>query len=250
MFCKYCGVRLTQPQQPCPNCGKEQGPLFETNGFFGVLSATEVSAAKPAETAAAQPAAPVSTPDQSFDLPLNFTPAADPAPAPAAEPAPARALRSEQRPETPAPRQKKQSRGFPGTLILLIVVLLCTIYLALQIASLQHTVNQLRPDADSRTDDASSVAVSEPALSESLPEADSSSLDLKEEEKQPSSEAASTSAEPSIPTEEPVQQPAVNAPEHEAPAAEPEAVSPAQPEASASTEPAGEQQAAGEGAAV
>lgn len=41
MFCKYCGNRLETPEKPCPYCGKEQGPLSATNGFFGVLGYTE-----------------------------------------------------------------------------------------------------------------------------------------------------------------------------------------------------------------
>lgn len=41
MFCKYCGNRLETPEKPCSHCGKEQGPLSATNGFFGVLGYTE-----------------------------------------------------------------------------------------------------------------------------------------------------------------------------------------------------------------
>lgn len=41
MFCKYCGNRLETPEKPCTHCGKEQGPLSATNGFFGVLGYTE-----------------------------------------------------------------------------------------------------------------------------------------------------------------------------------------------------------------
>lgn len=38
MFCKYCGSKLDAPEKPCPHCGKDQGPLSSTNGFFGVLN--------------------------------------------------------------------------------------------------------------------------------------------------------------------------------------------------------------------
>lgn len=41
MFCKYCGNRLETPEKPCSHCGREQGPLSATNGFFGVLEYTE-----------------------------------------------------------------------------------------------------------------------------------------------------------------------------------------------------------------
>lgn len=41
MFCRYCGNRLETPEKPCSYCGKEQGPLSATNGFFGVLGYTE-----------------------------------------------------------------------------------------------------------------------------------------------------------------------------------------------------------------
>ena len=37
MFCKYCGSPLEKVGAKCPSCGKEQGPVFATNGYFGVL---------------------------------------------------------------------------------------------------------------------------------------------------------------------------------------------------------------------
>ena len=37
MFCRYCGAALAKTDTKCPLCGKEQGPVFATNGYFGVL---------------------------------------------------------------------------------------------------------------------------------------------------------------------------------------------------------------------
>ena len=37
MFCRYCGAALAKTDTRCPSCGKEQGPVFATNGYFGVL---------------------------------------------------------------------------------------------------------------------------------------------------------------------------------------------------------------------
>lgn len=37
MFCRYCGAALAKTDTKCPLCGKEQGPVFVTNGYFGVL---------------------------------------------------------------------------------------------------------------------------------------------------------------------------------------------------------------------
>ena len=37
MFCKYCGKKLEKPEQLCPYCGKEQGMLRVTDGYFGIL---------------------------------------------------------------------------------------------------------------------------------------------------------------------------------------------------------------------
>ena len=37
MFCRYCGAALAKTDTKCPSCGKEQGPVFATNGYFGVL---------------------------------------------------------------------------------------------------------------------------------------------------------------------------------------------------------------------
>ena len=37
MFCKYCGSPLEKVGAKCPLCGKEQGPVFATNGYLGVL---------------------------------------------------------------------------------------------------------------------------------------------------------------------------------------------------------------------
>lgn len=37
MFCRYCGAALAKTDTKCPLCGKEQGSVFATNGYFGVL---------------------------------------------------------------------------------------------------------------------------------------------------------------------------------------------------------------------
>jgi len=37
LFCRYCGAALAKTDIKCPLCGKEQGPVFATNGYFGVL---------------------------------------------------------------------------------------------------------------------------------------------------------------------------------------------------------------------
>lgn len=37
MFCKYCGKKIEKLEQPCPHCGKEQGMLCATDGYFGIL---------------------------------------------------------------------------------------------------------------------------------------------------------------------------------------------------------------------
>lgn len=48
MFCRYCGTRLAKNELSCPACGKEQGPLFATSGYFGVLrKASGEDAAQP-----------------------------------------------------------------------------------------------------------------------------------------------------------------------------------------------------------
>ena len=50
MFCRYCGTRLAKNELSCPACGKEQGPLFATSGYFGVLrKASGEDAAQPEE---------------------------------------------------------------------------------------------------------------------------------------------------------------------------------------------------------
>lgn len=37
MFCRYCGAALAKTDTKCPSCGRERGPVFATNGYFGVL---------------------------------------------------------------------------------------------------------------------------------------------------------------------------------------------------------------------
>lgn len=37
MFCKYCGKKIEKSELPCPYCGKEQGMLCSTDGYFGIL---------------------------------------------------------------------------------------------------------------------------------------------------------------------------------------------------------------------
>lgn len=40
MFCKFCGKKVDKPEYPCPHCGKEQGMLRVTDGYFGILDNT------------------------------------------------------------------------------------------------------------------------------------------------------------------------------------------------------------------
>lgn len=40
MFCRFCGKKMNKPEQPCPCCGKGQGILRVTNGYFGILDNT------------------------------------------------------------------------------------------------------------------------------------------------------------------------------------------------------------------
>lgn len=44
MFCKYCGKKMENVSEVCPNCQKEQGSLQATDGFWGVLMSGNVVA--------------------------------------------------------------------------------------------------------------------------------------------------------------------------------------------------------------
>lgn len=44
MFCKYCGKKMDNVSEVCPNCQKEQGSLQATDGFLGVLMSGNVVA--------------------------------------------------------------------------------------------------------------------------------------------------------------------------------------------------------------
>lgn len=46
MFCKYCGKKIEKSEQPCPHCGKEQGMLCSTDGYFGILENVKLDCSK------------------------------------------------------------------------------------------------------------------------------------------------------------------------------------------------------------
>lgn len=119
MFCRYCGTRLAKNELSCPACGKEQGPLFATSGYFGVLrkasgeDAAQPEAAPPPKTAVPQP-----KPEER--------------PAPAHSPAP------------------KKNAGGRNVLLLavLVVVLLCAVVLNLKLGGVERTLNSANAKLD------------------------------------------------------------------------------------------------------
>lgn len=50
MFCKYCGRKITDIGKKCPFCGNEQGSLYATDGYFGILQAAKGETVKNAGT--------------------------------------------------------------------------------------------------------------------------------------------------------------------------------------------------------
>ena len=112
MFCRYCGTRLAKNELSCPACGKEQGPLFATSGYFGVLRKAS------GEDAAQPEAAPPPKPEER--------------PAPAHSPAP------------------KKNAGGRNVLLLavLVVVLLCAVVLNLKLGGVERTLNSANTKLD------------------------------------------------------------------------------------------------------
>lgn len=119
MFCRYCGTRLAKNELSCPACGKEQGPLFATSGYFGVLrKASGEDAAQP--EAAPPPKAAV------------------PQPKPEERPAPAH-----------SPALKKNAGGRNVLLLaVLVVVLLCAAVLNLKLGGVERTLNSANAKLD------------------------------------------------------------------------------------------------------
>lgn len=112
MFCRYCGTRLAKNELSCPACGKEQGPLFATSGYFGVLR-------KASGEDAAQPEAA-------------------PPPKPEERPAPAH-----------SPALKKNAGGRNVLLLaVLVVVLLCAAVLNLKLGGVERTLNSANAKLD------------------------------------------------------------------------------------------------------
>ena len=119
MFCRYCGTRLAKNELSCPACGKEQGPLFATSGYFGVLrKASGEDAAQP--EAAPPPKAAV------------------PQPKPEERPAPA---------HSPAPKKNAGGRNVL-LLAVLVVVLLCAVVLNLKLGGVERTLNSANAKLD------------------------------------------------------------------------------------------------------
>lgn len=119
MFCRYCGTRLAKNELSCPACGKEQGPLFATSGYFGVLrKASGEDAAQP--EAAPPPKAAV------------------PQPKPEERPAPA---------HSPAPKKNAGGRNVL-LLAVLVVVLLCAVVLNLKLGGVERTLNSANTKLD------------------------------------------------------------------------------------------------------
>lgn len=119
MFCRYCGTRLAKNELSCSACGKEQGPLFATSGYFGVLrKASGEDAAQP--EAAPPPKAAV------------------PQPKPEERPAPA---------HSPAPKKNAGGRNVL-LLAVLVVVLLCAVVLNLKLGGVERTLNSANAKLD------------------------------------------------------------------------------------------------------
>lgn len=119
MFCRYCGTRLAKNELSCPACGKEQGPLFATSGYFGVLrKASGEDAAQP--EAAPPPKAAV------------------PQPKPEERPAPA---------HSPAPKKNAGGRNVL-LMAVLVAVLLCAVVLNLKLGGVERTLNSANAKLD------------------------------------------------------------------------------------------------------
>ena len=112
MFCRYCGTRLAKNELSCPACGKEQGPLFATSGYFGVLRKAS------GEDAAQPEAAPPPNPEEP--------------------PAPA---------HSPAPKKNAGGRNV-HLLAVLVVVLLCAVVLNLKLGGVERTLNSANTKLD------------------------------------------------------------------------------------------------------
>ena len=135
MFCRYCGTRLAKNELSCPACGKEQGPLFATSGYFGVLrkasgeDAPPPAAPPPPHAAGEDAAQPEAAPPPK---------AAVPQPKPEERPAPA---------HSPAPKKNAGGRNVL-LLAVLVVVLLCAVVLNLKLGGVERTLNSANTKLD------------------------------------------------------------------------------------------------------
>ena len=178
MFCRYCGTRLAKNELSCPACGKEQGPLFATSGYFGVLrKASGEDAAQP--EAAPPPKAAV------------------PQPKPEERPAPA---------HSPAPKKNAGGRNVL-LLAVLVAVLLCAVVLNLKLGGVERTLNSANAkldelkqavDAAQGKAPAAEPAASVPAASE--PETPQENSLLPADEPQKDAAPAAESTAPAVDT--------------------------------------------------
>ena len=112
LFCRYCGASLAKAATKCSSCGKEQGPLFATNGYFGVLDKISEQGVKTEKRT-------------KQDFPDNNN---------SKEP------RNEETAEKSASPSAAQIGK--GTILLTVLMIACTLLLSVKISSLKKALNE------------------------------------------------------------------------------------------------------------
>lgn len=112
MFCRYCGASLAKAATKCSSCGKEQGPLFATNGYFGVLDKISEQGVK----------AERRTKQDLSDNDISKEP---------------------QNEETVGKSASSSATQIgKGTILLTVLMIACTLLLSVKISSLKKTLNE------------------------------------------------------------------------------------------------------------
>ena len=112
LFCRYCGASLAKAATKCSSCGKEQGPLFATNGYFGVLDKISEQGVKTEKRT-------------KQDFPDN---------------------NNSKEPQNEEPAEKSTSSSVAqigkGAVLLTVLMIACTLLLSVKISSLKKTLNE------------------------------------------------------------------------------------------------------------
>lgn len=112
LFCRYCGASLAKAATKCSSCGKEQGPLFATNGYFGVLDKISEQGVKTEKRT-------------KQDFPDN---------------------NNSKEPQNEEPAEKSTSSSVAqigkGAVLLTVLMIACTLLLSVKISSLKKALNE------------------------------------------------------------------------------------------------------------